>query len=58
LQDDGRCGIYEKRPEICRSYSVDNCEFAGPADRDLHFTDHATLLAFCKKRFKKWDSAG
>lgn len=58
LQGDGRCGIYEKRPEICRSYSVDNCEFAGPADRDLHFTDHATLLAYCKKRFKKWDSAG
>jgi FKBP-type peptidyl-prolyl cis-trans isomerase (trigger factor)/Fe-S-cluster containining protein len=58
LQDDGRCGIYAERPEICRSYSVDNCEFAGPADRDLHFTDHATLLRFCRERFKKWDSAG
>ena len=27
LQDDGRCGIYETRPQICRDYSTDNCEF-------------------------------
>ena len=48
----------QNRPDICRSYSVDNCEFAGPADRDLHFIDHASLLGFCKQRFKKWGSAG
>lgn len=27
LQDDYRCGIYETRPEICREYSTDNCEY-------------------------------
>lgn len=27
LQSDNRCGIYETRPEICREYSTDNCEF-------------------------------
>ena len=27
LQPDQRCGIYETRPEICREYSTDNCEF-------------------------------
>lgn len=27
LQPDNRCGIYYTRPEICREYSTDNCEF-------------------------------
>jgi Fe-S-cluster containining protein len=28
LQPDNRCGIYETRPQICREYSTDNCEYA------------------------------
>jgi Fe-S-cluster containining protein len=24
---DNRCGIYETRPEICREYTTDNCEY-------------------------------
>ena len=31
LQRDGRCGIYDDRPEICREYSNDYCEFDQPA---------------------------
>jgi Fe-S-cluster containining protein len=27
LQDDHRCGIYEERPQICRDYHTDNCEY-------------------------------
>jgi uncharacterized protein len=27
LQADNRCGIYETRPEICREYTTDNCEY-------------------------------
>lgn len=27
LQSDNRCGIYHDRPEICREYSTDNCEY-------------------------------
>ena len=27
LQPDQRCGIYFTRPDICRAYSTDNCEF-------------------------------
>ncbi len=27
LQDDHRCGIYETRPQICREYTTDECEF-------------------------------
>jgi len=29
LQTDNRCGIYETRPAICRSYSTDNCDYHG-----------------------------
>jgi uncharacterized protein len=27
LRDDHRCGIYETRPQICRDYSTDSCEY-------------------------------
>ncbi len=27
LQPDNRCGIYETRPQICREYSTENCEY-------------------------------
>jgi Fe-S-cluster containining protein len=27
LQSDNRCGIYETRPQICRTYTTDNCEY-------------------------------
>ena len=27
LQSDHRCGIYETRPQICRDYQTDDCEF-------------------------------
>ena len=27
LRDDHRCGIYETRPQICREYTTDACEY-------------------------------
>ena len=27
LQEDNRCGIYETRPQICRDYTTENCEY-------------------------------
>jgi Fe-S-cluster containining protein len=27
LLEDNRCGIYQTRPEICREYTTDDCEF-------------------------------
>jgi Fe-S-cluster containining protein len=27
LKPDNRCAIYETRPQICRDYSIDNCEY-------------------------------
>jgi len=56
LLADGRCGIYEQRPPICREYANDFCEFDAPAEEsfDLHFRNHTSLLAYCRKRFRTW----
>lgn len=56
LEMDGRCGIYEDRPSICRSHKNDYCEYDAPAEDgfELYFPDYSSLLAYCKKRFKKW----
>ena len=56
LRCDGRCGIYQQRPQVCRDHSNDYCEFDAPAEDgfDYYFEDYYSLLAFCKKRFKKW----
>ena len=56
LEMDGRCGIYEDRPTICRTHKNDFCEYDAPAEDgfELYFPDYSTLLAYCQKRFKKW----
>jgi len=56
LQDDGRCGIYDERPSVCREHSNDFCEFDQPADEgfDLYFEDYRSLEKYCRKRFKSW----
>ena len=52
----GRCGIYDTRPEVCRSHSNDYCEYDAPAEEsfDLYFNSYASLLAYCKKRYPRW----
>jgi Fe-S-cluster containining protein len=37
LQPDNRCGIYETRPQICRDYSTQNCEYEDDAVYDGYF---------------------
>ena len=37
LQPDYRCGIYETRPQICREYSTDNCEYEDDWVYDRYF---------------------
>jgi Fe-S-cluster containining protein len=57
LQGDGACGIYETRPQVCRDYSNDWCEFDEPAETHFreHFRNHAELLAYCRGRFRRWE---
>ena len=37
LGDDNRCGIYETRPQICRDYSTEGCEFEDDYVYDRYF---------------------
>lgn len=57
LQEDGGCGIYLRRPQICRDHSNDYCEYDEPAEGNFkhYFDSYASLRDYCKKRFKKWE---
>ena len=37
LLEDNRCGIYDTRPQICREYSTDNCEYEDDWTYDRYF---------------------
>ncbi len=37
LQADNFCGAYETRPEICRTYTTDDCEYDNNAPHDQLF---------------------
>lgn len=37
LQPDNRCGIYDTRPQICREYSTNNCEYEDDWVYDRYF---------------------
>lgn len=58
ILSDGRCGIYEVRPQICREHDNSDCEFNSPAsdnDFDHYFQTYDSLDKYCRKRFKSWD---
>ncbi|MDH5180444.1 MAG: YkgJ family cysteine cluster protein [Gammaproteobacteria bacterium] len=57
LKPEGGCGIYETRPQVCRDYSNDYCEYDAPPEEffEHYFPDYESLLAYCRKRFKRWD---
>ena len=57
LKAGGGCGIYETRPQICRDYSNDFCEYDEPAEIhfEYYFKTYQELDEYCRKRFKKWD---
>jgi Fe-S-cluster containining protein len=52
----GDCAIYADRPQVCREYSNDWCEFDEPAETHFthHFRNYAELLQYCRRRFKRW----
>jgi len=56
LQLNGDCGIYDRRPDICKEHSNDYCEFDAPSEDgfELYFPDYKSLRKYCKKRFKTW----
>ena len=56
LQPSGACAIYQDRPQICRDYDNDWCEFDQPAEEgfQLYFRNYNELNSYCSKRFKTW----
>ena len=55
IQPDHRCGIYETRPQICRSYSTDNCEYDDDSVYDKFFETPEQLWEYAQAvlRLKK-----
>ncbi len=57
LKKKGGCAIYETRPQICRDYDNDYCEYDEPPEKNFKkfFDGYHALHKYCKKRFKTWD---
>ncbi|HBN78780.1 MAG TPA: zinc/iron-chelating domain-containing protein [Planctomycetaceae bacterium] len=51
LRDDNLCGIYETRPQICRDYSTDNCEYDGDGCYDQLFETAEQMGEYTEARF-------
>ncbi len=48
LQPDQMCGIYEDRPQICRDYSTENCEYEGEGVYDKFFETPEQLWEYAQ----------
>jgi Fe-S-cluster containining protein len=48
LQADHRCGIYETRPQICRSYTTDECEYDNDGVYDQFFETAEQLWEYAQ----------
>jgi Fe-S-cluster containining protein len=51
--EDGRCGIYDKRPQICREHNPRDCEFESEYRASLNFTTIDELDEYIAKRFSR-----
>ena len=49
-----RCGIYEKRPKICRAYSTENCDYhGGDYGWEMLFSSAEQLEEYAEKKLAK-----
>ena len=57
LQEDYSCAIYNRRPEACRQYDTENCDYRtekeGLQKGYREFEDFAPLRRFVKRRWAK-----
>ena len=50
---DHRCKIYNKRPNICRGYKHDDCDYVeGEYNYELHFTNDKQMDEYIKIKFE------
>ncbi|HEX4131786.1 MAG TPA: YkgJ family cysteine cluster protein [Pirellulales bacterium] len=57
LQADYRCGIYHTRPQICRDYSTDNCEYDDRYVYDRYFETADQLVEYTDAMWPSDDPA-
>ena len=55
LQSDNRCGIYQTRPQICRDYTTDRCEYDDDAVYDMYFETAEQVGEYMEARFPTTD---
>ena len=53
LQSDNRCGIYETRPQICREYTTDKCEYEDDWTYESYFELSEQVQEYIEARFNK-----
>ena len=51
LRDDYRCGIYETRPQICRDYSTDGCEYDDDWCYETYFETPEQIYEYVEARY-------
>ncbi|MCA9191914.1 MAG: YkgJ family cysteine cluster protein [Planctomycetales bacterium] len=57
LQSDNRCGIYMTRPEICRAYSTDNCEYDDDTVYEKYFETPEQVVEYMEATVLQADFA-
>jgi Fe-S-cluster containining protein len=55
LRDDHRCGIYDTRPQICRDYSTDKCEYEDDWVYDHYFETAEQVEEYAEARLGPLD---
>lgn len=53
LGDDYRCGVYETRPQICRDYTTDNCEYDDDWTYDFYLETHEQVWEYTEAAYQK-----
>ncbi len=53
LTSDGRCGIYDNRPQICREHDPSGCEFDSEYTAKVKFSNIEELDDYIARRFSK-----
>jgi Fe-S-cluster containining protein len=56
LQPDNRCGIYETRPQICREYTTENCEYDDDSCYDQYLETPEQVAEYMEAIFPRKDS--
>ena len=53
LDEDNRCNIYDRRPQICRNHNPGECEYDIKYEADMSFYSLNQLDEYIAKRFNR-----